>query len=104
MSYGKGGSLEKLSLDAAKRRASIVEEAWDYVAGFVALPKNKSQRDLWTRLMRNRIRQRASMYDLGLFPQGPFEYVKQIVDEGIFMNRKGGDIGSKAVDGASSFR
>ena len=81
--------MNKLSLDAVKRRARLVEEAWDYVAGFVALPTNRSQRDLWTRLMRNRIRQVGSTYDLALFPNGPFGYIKAIVDEGILMNRKG---------------
>jgi len=82
-----GSILDK---DHAKKRLRIMREAWDDVlSSGIALPKNKSQRDMWTRLMRIHIRHSCSLSELEVFPRGPWEYAKEIVDNGIFM--RGGD-------------
>jgi hypothetical protein len=78
-----GNILDK---DHAKKRLRIMREAWDDVlSSRIALPRNKSQRDMWTRLMRIHIQHSCSLTELECFPKGPWEYVKHVVDEGIFM-------------------
>ena len=80
--------MSLLDKQYAEKRLRIMEQAWDKVAASrIALPKNRSQRDMWTRLMRSYIRQMCSLSDLECFPKGPFEYVKAIVDNGVFMDR-----------------
>lgn len=80
--------MNLLDLEYARKRLQIMREAWDDVlSSGIALPKNRSQKDMWTRLMRIHIRHSCSLRELEVFPKGPWEYVKHAVDEGVFMER-----------------
>lgn len=79
--------MSLLETEHARKRLQIMREAWDDVLSLrISLPKTKSQKDLWTRLMRTHIRHSCSLRELECFPKGPWEYVKHVVDEGVFMN------------------
>lgn len=79
-----------LDKEYGKKRLRIMKEAWDSVlSSGVALPKSKSQKDMWIRLMRIHIQKSCSLIDLEVFPKGPWGYLKEIVDNGLFLY--GGD-------------
>lgn len=80
--------MSLLDREHARKRLQIMEEAWDDVLSLrIPLPKSRSQKDLWTRLMRTHIRHTCSLRELEVFPKGPWEYVKEVVDNGVFMER-----------------
>jgi hypothetical protein len=89
ITHGKERHLSLLDREHARKRLQIMEEAWDDVLSLrIPLPKSRSQKDLWTRLMRTHIRHTCSLRELEVFPKGPWEYVKEVVDNGVFMDRR----------------
>jgi hypothetical protein len=82
--------LSILDREAGQKRLRIMKEAWNSVLlSGLALPKSKSQKDMWIRLMRIHIRGSCSLADLEVFPKGPWGYLKEVVDNGLFLY--GGD-------------
>ena len=87
---GKENHLSILDRESGQKRLRIMKEAWNSVLlSGLALPKSKSQKDMWIRLMRIHIRKTCTMHDLEVFPKGPWGYLKEVVDNGLFLY--GGD-------------
>ena len=90
ITHGKENHLSILNRESGQKRLRIMKEAWNSVLlSGLALPKSKSQKDMWIRLMRIHIRKTCTMHDLEVFPKGPWGYLKEVVDNGLFLY--GGD-------------